>query len=91
MKKFFSDLSRKVFKDYPTGDELADSLNQIIFNIKVQAIKNKMNEYKEIIDSTIIDIPDFCKPKDEQFNTFVNNQIKQMIRYNTLDYFYKHL
>lgn len=89
MKNFFSELSRKVFKDYPTGDELADSLNREIFNIKTRTIKNKMYEYKNMIDSVVVDIPEFCKPKAEQFETFVDNQIKKMVEEHTLDYFYQ--
>lgn len=72
-----------------TGDSLANSLNAIILYRKIESIENKMYKYKQTIDSMFVDIPDFCKPKDEQFSTFVRHQINQMIKDNTLDYFYK--
>lgn len=88
---FFNDLSRKVFKDCPTGDELADSLNKITFNIKVETLKNKMREYKNIIDNFIVDIPEFCKPESERFETFIDNRIKEIVNNNQLDYFYNQI
>ena len=72
-----------------TGDSLADSLNSIILFTKIQAIKNKMKEYKQNLDKMTVDIPEFCKPKEEQFENIINFQIVQMIRNNTLDYFYQ--
>ena len=72
-----------------TGDSLADSLNAIILYRKIESIENKMYQDKQTIDSIGVDIPEFCKPKDEQFQTFVRRQINQMIKDNTLEYFYK--
>lgn len=72
-----------------TGDSLAESLNAIILYRKIENIENMMYRYKQTIDSMSVDIPDFCKPKDEQFSTFVRQQINKMIKDNTLDYFYK--
>ena len=72
-----------------TGDNLADSLNAIILYKKISAIENKMREYKRDLDKLVVDIPEFCKPKDEQFENIINKQINEMIRNNTLDYFYQ--
>lgn len=71
-----------------TGDELLNEINGTILQIKINAIVKKMYEYKAVIDMTTIDIPDFCKPKEEQFENFVKNRIIEMINTNTLDYFY---
>lgn len=72
-----------------TGESLANSLNAIILYKKISAIKGKMREYKKDLDKLIVDIPEFCKPKDEQFENIINRQINEMIRNNTLDYFYQ--
>lgn len=72
-----------------TGESLANSLNAIILYKKITAIKEKMREYKKDLDKLVVDIPEFCKPKDEQFENIINRQINEMIRNNTLDYFYQ--
>ena len=72
-----------------TGESLADSLNSIILYKKITAIEEKMREYKKDLDKLVVDIPDFCKPKEEQFESIINKQINEMIRNNTLDYFYQ--
>lgn len=72
-----------------TGESLADSLNAIILYKKISAIEKKMREYKKDLDKLVVDIPEFCKPKDEQFENIINRQINEMIRNNTLDYFYQ--
>lgn len=72
-----------------TGESLANSLNAIILYKKISAIEGKMREYKKDLDKLIVDIPEFCKPKDEQFENIINRQINEMIRNNTLDYFYQ--
>ena len=72
-----------------TGESLADSLNSIILYKKISAIEEKMREYKKDLDKLVVDIPDFCKPKEEQFENIINKQINEMIRNNTLDYFYQ--
>lgn len=72
-----------------TGESLANSLNAIILYKKISSIENKMKEYQETIEKTTVDIPEFCKMKEDKFQTFINHQINQMIRDNTLDYFYQ--
>ena len=72
-----------------TGENLANSLNAIILYKKITAIEEKMREYKKDLDKLVVDIPEFCKPKDEQFENIINRQINEMIRNNTLDYFYQ--
>lgn len=72
-----------------TGESLANSLNAIILYKKISAIEEKMREYKKDLDKLIVDIPEFCKPKEEQFENIINRQINEMIRNNTLDYFYQ--
>ena len=72
-----------------TGESLASSLNAIILYKKITAIEEKMREYKKDLDKLVVDIPEFCKPKDEQFENIINRQINEMIRNNTLDYFYQ--
>ena len=72
-----------------TGENLANSLNAIILYRKIVSIESKMKEYQETIEKTIVDIPEFCKMKEDKFETFINHQINQMIKDNTLDYFYK--
>lgn len=72
-----------------TGESLANSLNAIILYKKITAIEEKMREYKKDLDKLVVDIPEFCKPKDEQFENIINRQINEMIRNNTLDYFYQ--
>lgn len=72
-----------------TGDDFANSLNSIILYKKISAIENKMYQLKKDSDSMTVDIPEFCKPVEERFETIVNRQINQMIQDNTLDYFYK--
>lgn len=72
-----------------TGESLANSLNAIILYKKITAIEGKMREYKKDLDKLVVDIPEFCKPKDEQFENIINRQINEMIRNNTLDYFYQ--
>lgn len=72
-----------------TGENLASSLNAIILYRKIVSIENKMKEYQETIEKTIVDIPEFCKMKEDKFEIFINHQINQMIKDNTLDYFYK--
>jgi hypothetical protein len=72
-----------------TGEYLASSLNAIILYRKIVSIENKMKEYQETIEKTIVDIPEFCKMKEDKFETFINHQINQMIKDNTFDYFYK--
>lgn len=71
-----------------TGESLANSLNSIILFKKISAIEEKMREYKKDLDKLVVDIPDFCKPKAEQFENIINRQINEMIRNNTLDYYY---
>lgn len=72
-----------------TGESLANSLNAIILYKKISAIEEKMREYKKDLDKLVVDIPEFCKPKDEQFENIINRQINEKIRNNTLDYFYQ--
>ena len=72
-----------------TGESLANSLNAIILYKKISAIEEKMREYKKDLDKLVVDIPEFCKPKEEQFENIINRQINEMIRNNTLDYFYQ--
>lgn len=72
-----------------TGESLANNLNAIILYKKITAIEEKMREYKKDLDKLVVDIPEFCKPKDEQFKNIINRQINEMIRNNTLDYFYQ--
>lgn len=72
-----------------TGENLANSLNAIILYKKITAIEEKMREYKKDLDKLVVDIPEFCKPKEEQFENIINRQINEMIRNNTLDYFYQ--
>lgn len=69
-----------------TGESLANSLNSIILFKKISAIENKLRQFQK--DLNEIDIPDFCKPKAEQFENIINQQINEMIRNNTLDYYY---
>lgn len=71
-----------------TGESLANSLNSIILFKKISTIEEKMKEYKKDLDKLVVDIPDFCKPKEEQFENIINRQINEMIRNNTLDYYY---
>lgn len=71
-----------------TGESLANSLNSIILFKKISAIEEKMREYKKDLDKLVVDIPEFCKPKEEQFENIINQQINKMIRNNTLDYYY---
>ena len=71
------------------GESLANSLNAIILYKKITAIEEKMREYKKDLDKLVVDIPEFCKPKEEQFENIINRQINEMIRNNTLDYFYQ--
>lgn len=71
-----------------TGESLANSLNSIILFKKISTIEEKMREYKKDLDKLVVDIPEFCKPKDEQFENIINRQINEMIRNNTLDYYY---
>lgn len=71
-----------------TGESLANSLNSIILFKKIAAIEEKMREYKKDLDKLVVDIPEFCKPKEEQFENIINRQINEMIRNNTLDYYY---
>lgn len=71
-----------------TGESLASSLNSIILFKKISAIEEKMREYKKDLDKLVVDIPEFCKPKEEQFENIINRQINEMIRNNTLDYYY---
>ena len=78
-----NDISKNI-----TSDELLKELNETILQIKIDAIVKKMYEYKAVIDMTTVDIPEFCKPKEEQFNTLVKNRIIEMINNNTLDFFY---
>lgn len=75
-------------KNKITGDYLADSLNCIILSHKIQVIKEKFMDFKRGIDLTSVDIPEFCKPKDEQFETIVNNFIQEIINTNTIEYYY---
>lgn len=72
-----------------TGESLANNLNAIILYKKITAIEEKMREYKKDLDKLVVDIPEFCKPKEEQFENIINRQINEMIRNNTLDYFYQ--
>lgn len=72
-----------------TGESLANSLNAIILYKKISAIEGKMREYKKDLDKLVVDIPEFYKPKNEQFENIINRQINEMIRNNTLDYFYQ--
>ena len=72
-----------------TGESLANSLNSIILFKKISTIEEKMREYKKDLDKLVVDIPEFCKPKEEQFENIINRQINEMIRNNTLDYFYQ--
>lgn len=72
-----------------TGESLANSLNAIILYKKITAIEEKMREYKKDLNKLVVDIPEFCKPKEEQFENIINRQINEMIRNNTLDYFYQ--
>lgn len=72
-----------------TGESLANSLNSIILFKKISAIEEKMREYKKDLDKLVVDIPEFCKPKDEQFENIIKRQINEIIRNNTLDYFYQ--
>lgn len=71
-----------------TGESLANSLNSIILFKKISTIEEKMREYKKDLDKLVVDIPEFCKPKEEQFENIINRQINEMIRNNTLDYYY---
>nr|DAH61735.1 MAG TPA: hypothetical protein [Caudoviricetes sp.] len=71
-----------------TGESLANSLNSIILFKKISTIEEKMREYKKDLDKLVVDIPEFCKPKEEQFEHIINRQINEMIRNNTLDYYY---
>ena len=71
-----------------TGESLANSLNSIILFKKISTIEEKMREYKKDLDKLVVDIPEFCKPKEEQFENIINQQINKMIRNNTLDYYY---
>lgn len=72
-----------------SGEEFANSLNAIILYKKISAIEDRMIAYKQEIDRVTVDIPEFCKPVEDRFETFVNNQINEMIRTHTLDYHYK--
>lgn len=69
-----------------TGESLANSLNSIILFKKISTIENKLRQFQQ--DLNEVDIPDFCKPKAEQFETMLNHKINEMIRNNTLDYYY---
>jgi hypothetical protein len=72
-----------------TGESLANSLNAIILYKKISTIEEKMKSYKERIDRLTVDIPEFCKPKEDRFETFVNRAINDMIRNNTLEECYQ--
>ena len=71
-----------------TGDYLAESLNTIILNKKIEIIKSKLNDYFDTIDITSVDIPDFCKPAQQRRDFLINNFIRDVINGNTLDYYY---
>ena len=60
-----------------TGESLANSLNSIILFKKISTIENKLRQFQK--DLNEIDIPDFCKPKEEQFETMLNHKINEMI------------
>ena len=72
-----------------TGESLANSLNAIILYKKISTIEEKIKSYKETIDRLTVDIPEFCKPKEDRFETFVNRKINEMIRNNTLEECYQ--
>lgn len=72
-----------------TGESLANSLNAIILYKKISTIEEKMKSYKETIDRLTVDIPEFCKPKEDRFETFVNRKINERIRNNTLEECYQ--
>ena len=66
---------------------MMEKLKRRIYADKIEVIKHKMMQYYK--DLNPVDIPEFLKPKNERFETFVNKQIALMIKYNKVNYFYK--
>ena len=75
--------------DIITGDMLADELQTLILQRKINTIADKISEYFKTLEQTTVDIPDFMKPKELQQAVFIEKSIYRMLETGTIDYFYK--
>lgn len=66
---------------------MLEKIKRVFYAERIKLIEAKMRQYHK--DLNVVDIPEFCKPKDERFETFVNERIALMIKHNKVDYFYR--
>lgn len=74
-----------------TGGMLADSLNKIITQKKLDTLTDKLLDYYLFISENSVDIPEFCKMKDDRIASKINRDINFALKTNSLDFFYNRL
>lgn len=72
----------------PTGDDFERVLNNQIKNYKRNAIADKLYSYYETIQTTTVDIPEFCKMHYDTIQSKVTRELDAICQAGKLDYFY---
>jgi len=88
MKDFsnlFNDLSRMCFKDCPTGDELADSLQTLIMQEKLNVVADALTDYYETVEANTVTLPEFCKLPEDKIEAKVKRDINVLLKTEGLD------
>lgn len=55
----------------------------LLFDKTIEKIKQMKS------DLEVVDIPEFCKPKEERFETIEENRIREIVNANKLEYYYQ--
>ena len=72
-----------------SGEILAEELQTLILQRKINTIADKINDYFDTINQGSVDIPEFMKPVELQRAFFIQKQINIMLNSGTIDHFYK--
>ena len=64
-------------------DELLNEVQKRTFLNRCEVIRRWMEQEEKIIQENTLDIPDFLKPKEFQFESRLNNGIRNAVRNNT--------
>lgn len=72
-----------------TGEQLAEELQTLILQRKINTIAEKIDCYLTTIEQNTVDIPDFMKKKELQKAFFIEKSINRMLETGSIDYFYK--
>lgn len=71
-----------------SGEILAEELQTLILQRKINTIADKINAYFDTINQGSVDIPEFMKPVELQRQGLIKAHINRLLKEGTINYWY---